>query len=189
MIGARKNVYVEALLIPIICSNLYHQYSISAISNNYPHLKSLKLAQESNETFLKVNILIGLDYYYNFMTGSLIKGKSNELIGPDSTLGWIVSRSYSSINSTNAYNIKSHFLFVPPSNCRYIVFENKADHKLPTIWDIECVEVNSKELEIYQSFENDLEFTGERYSIKLLFKTTTELVLDNCITPENVYKV
>ena len=187
MIGARKNVYVEALLIPIICSNLYHQYS--AISENYPHLKSVKFAQESNETFLKVNILIGLDYYYNFMTGSLIKRKSNELIGPESTLGWIVSGSYSSIKNTNAYNIKSHFLFVPPSNGRYILFENKADHKPSTIWDIECVEVNSKELEVYQSFENDLEFTKERYSIKLLFKPTTELVLDNFITPENVYKV
>ena len=29
-------------------------------------------------------------------------------------------------------------------------------------WDIESVGVNSKELEVYQSFENDLEFTGEK---------------------------
>ena len=53
VIGTRKNVYVEALVIPTICSNLCNQYSNSAISNNYPHLKNLKLAQESN------------DYYYH----------------------------------------------------------------------------------------------------------------------------
>ena len=31
VIGVRKNVYVEPLVIPTICSNLYNQYSNSAI--------------------------------------------------------------------------------------------------------------------------------------------------------------
>ena len=44
VIGARRNVYVEALVIPTICSNLYNQYSNRAISNNRSHLKNLKLA-------------------------------------------------------------------------------------------------------------------------------------------------
>ena len=182
MIGARKNVYVEVFVIPSICSNLYNQYSNWAISNNYSHLKNLKLAQESNETCVKVDILIGLDYYYNFMTGNIIKGKPNEPIALESTLGWIISGPYSSINSTNVYNINSHFLIFPPSNSRYNVFENEADHKLSTIWDIESAGVNTQELEIYQNSENDLEFTGERYSVKLLFKPMTELVPDNFIT-------
>ena len=92
------------------------------------------------------------------------------------------SGPYSSINNTNVYNMNSsHFLFVPPSNSRY-VFEIENDHKLSTIWDIESVEVNTKELEIYQSFENDLEFTGERYSVKLPFKPMTELVSENLLS-------
>ena len=53
--------------------------------------------------------------------------------------------------------------------------------KLSTIWGIESVGVNSKEFEIYQNFENYLEFTGERYSVKLPFKPMTELVPDNFI--------
>ena len=53
VIGARKNVYVEALVIPTICSNLHNQYSNRTISNNYSHLKNLKLAQESNKTCVK----------------------------------------------------------------------------------------------------------------------------------------
>ena len=63
VIDARKNVYLEALVIPTICSNLHNQYSNRAISNNYSHLKNLKLAQESNKTCVKVDTLIGLDYY------------------------------------------------------------------------------------------------------------------------------
>ena len=109
-------------------------------------MKNLKLAQESNETRVKVGILIRLDYYYNFMTG-----KPNEPIALESTLGLIIRRPYSSINSTNVYNINSHFLFVPPSNSRY-VSENETDHKLSTIWDIESGGVNTKELEIDQNF-------------------------------------
>ena len=82
---ARKNVYVEAFVIPTICSNLYNQHSNRAISNNYSRLKNIKLAQESNETCVKVDILIGLDYYYNFTTGKIFKGKTNEPIALEST--------------------------------------------------------------------------------------------------------
>ena len=46
------------------------------------------------------------------------------------------------------------------------VFENETDHNLSTIWDIESVGVNGKEFEIYQNFENHVEFSSERYSDK-----------------------
>ena len=50
------------------------------------------------------------------------------------------------------------------------------------IWHIESVGLNTKEFEMYQNFENDLEFNGERYSVKLPLKPMTELVPDNFIT-------
>ena len=43
------------------------------------------------------------------MTGNIIKGKPNEPIALESTLGWIISGPYSSINSKNVYNIKVIF--------------------------------------------------------------------------------
>ena len=46
--------------------------------------------------------------------------------------------------------------------------------------DIESVGVNSKNLKIYQNFGNDLEFTGEIYSVN--FKPITELAPENFIT-------
>ena len=91
VIGTRKNVYVEALVIQTFRSNLYNQYSSSTISNNYPHLKNLKLAQKSNDTYVKIGILVGLDYYYNFIFGKVIQGKQNEPIALESTLEWIIS--------------------------------------------------------------------------------------------------
>ena len=160
---------------------MYNQYSNSAISDNYTHLKNLKLVQESNKTFVKVNILIRLYYYYNFVIGNIIRGKPNKPIALESTLGWIISRLYSFINSTNARYISGHFF------CLFLrviahVFENETDHKLSMIWGIGSVGVNSKELKIYQNFENDSEFMGGKYSVKLHFKPMTELLPDSFIT-------
>ena len=70
------------------------------------------------------------------MIGNIIRGKPSEPIALESTLGWIISRLSSFTNSTNVYNINSHFLFAPSSNFRYNVFENETDHKLSMIWDI-----------------------------------------------------
>lgn len=109
MIDARKTVYVEELVIPTICSNFYNQYSNCAIWINYPHLKNLKYAQESNGTCVKVNILTGLNYHYNFMIGNLIRGKP---IALELTLEWIISGPYSLINSTNVYNVNSLYFFL-----------------------------------------------------------------------------
>ena len=80
------------------------------------------------------------------MIGNIIRGKPNEPIALESTLGWIISGPYSFMNSTNVCNINSHFLCVPLSNCRYNIFENETDHKLSMIWDIESAGVNSKKL-------------------------------------------
>ena len=134
------------------CSSLYNQYSNSAISNNYLRWKTLKLAQQPNETCVKADILIGLDYYYNFMIRNIIRGKPNEPTALKSILGWIIRGPYSFDNSPNVYNINSHFLFAPRSNCKYKVFEYETDHKLTTLWDMEYVGVKSKEIEIHENF-------------------------------------
>ena len=58
------------------------------------------------------------------MARDIIRGKPNEPIALEPTLGWIISRPYSFINSTSVCNSNSHFLFVPLNNCRY-AFEMK----------------------------------------------------------------
>ena len=113
VIGARKNVYVEALIVPTICSNLIVTVQFQTV---------IFIWKISN--FLKNQCNITIE--------DIIKGKPSEPIALESTLEWIISGPYSFTNSTNVCNNNSHFLFVPPTNCRY-VFENETDHKLSTI--------------------------------------------------------
>ena len=113
--GMNKNIFVEALVIPTICSTLTNQGSNSSLLSEYWHLRNLSLAQNSMESSLNIDVLLGLDNCYNFIYGTIIRGKYNDPIALEQTLGPIISASCSIDNETNAYNVDSHFLFVPPS--------------------------------------------------------------------------
>ena len=57
--------------------------------NRYPHFYGLKLADYSN-SLDSINVLIGSDYYWNFVTNEIVRGDS----GPtaiNSKFGWILS--------------------------------------------------------------------------------------------------
>ena len=71
--GKNKNIFVEALVIPTICSTLTNQGSNSSLRN-------LSLAQNSMESSLNIDVLLGLDNCYNFIYGTIIRGKYNDPI-------------------------------------------------------------------------------------------------------------
>ena len=59
--GINKNIFVEALVIPTICSTLTNQGNNSSLLSEYWHLRNLSLAQNSMESSLNMDVLIGLD--------------------------------------------------------------------------------------------------------------------------------
>ena len=61
---------------------------------HFPLLHSLSLAdcfEDANHK--RINLLIGLDFYFNFIQGDVIHGKPKEPVVLRSKLGWIVSGS------------------------------------------------------------------------------------------------
>ena len=61
--GINKSNFVEALVIPTICSTLTNQGSNSVLLSKYPYLGNLRLAQNLMESSLNIDVLIGLDNY------------------------------------------------------------------------------------------------------------------------------
>ena len=57
-------------------------------------MKNLKLADSSTTDTKSINILIGLDYYYLFVTGDIIRGEPNEPIALNSIFGWILCGNF-----------------------------------------------------------------------------------------------
>ena len=72
------------------CAKLLNQ-NIQVVSSSYPHLKNLLSVDTWKDKNKKIDILIGADYYYRFIYGNVIRGKSNEPIALESVFGWILN--------------------------------------------------------------------------------------------------
>ena len=71
-----NDIMMEAYSVPTICSPIYNQ-SIKAALEEYPHLYGLNLAVGSTlsgDNDVEVDILIGTDYYWKFVSGTIKRG-------------------------------------------------------------------------------------------------------------------
>ena len=85
------NIYVNAYVTPIVCAALRNQ-PIEFAASSYAHLASLPLAHfpVEGEEDLSIDILIGSNYYWLFLSGMSIRGsplidtpdKNNHCNGP-----------------------------------------------------------------------------------------------------------
>ena len=96
-----KYNFVEALVIPVIYSPLKNQ-NISTVKQNMEFISELDLADfEDTETTheSRVGILIGVDYYFNFFLGKILKN-SEDLVALSTVLGWVLSEPINLGNSS-----------------------------------------------------------------------------------------
>ena len=89
IIGSGKPITMEAFVVPNICSDLQNPNTM-LVSKNYKHLRGLYLADYVHESTLSKDLLIGMDYYFNFMNGNLRKREADEPIAVETCLGWIM---------------------------------------------------------------------------------------------------
>ena len=80
-------IFMEALCIPTISARLSNQNSQYVLSQNYPHLQGLSIANSSSKTSFDVDLLVGLDFYYSFITGNVKRGQIGEPTAVESKLG------------------------------------------------------------------------------------------------------
>ena len=86
-------LYVNAYAVPISCSPLQNQ-AVNFAASAYQHVSGLLLADsisaDENENNVEVDVLIGADYYWHFLTGAIKRGES----GPtalQTKVGWVLS--------------------------------------------------------------------------------------------------
>ena len=68
---------------------------------NYEYLQGLSLVDNTHHENKKIDLLIGMDYYYSCVSGAQIKGQPNEPIDLSSIFGWIICGFYE--NSKSAF--------------------------------------------------------------------------------------
>ena len=88
----------EAIVVPTICSPLSGQF-IELAKNQYPHLNNIQLSDcNVNNSDSPIDVLIGADHYWDFMTGK-VKHGSHGPAAIKNILGWVLNGTFQSQSS------------------------------------------------------------------------------------------
>ena len=172
-----STVYVNALVTDI-CSPISGQL-IEFTQRNYSYLQNIDLADKNcNGQDLAIDILIGANYYWSFMSGQVIK--PDDGTGPialESILGYILSgdcRVPDHFNSANVTLVQTSVLKIATE-----VSDKQILHEqFQPFWEKPEENVNS-DSKIIQQFKDNLEFRDNRYQVKLPFKEDFDVINDN----------
>ena len=88
--ACEATVYIQAYVVPVICAPLTQQ-PIELAQCSYEHLRGLPLADKAGARDLAVNILIGADYYWSLVEGTVIRGAPWEPVALATKLGYVLS--------------------------------------------------------------------------------------------------
>ena len=177
-----KHIEISAHVVDKVCSPLKQQF-ISGALEAYPHLRGLKLAENYNDgSDLPINILIGADYYWDICTGHTKRGEG----GPcaiKTRLGWVLSGPLDDMNQvgerevcseTSNLNLQTHVLLVRDSAATSL---NK---QVERFWSLESSGIIPNEGEgVYDSFIEEINFEGGKYSVSLPWKSEVPDLPDN----------
>ena len=122
---------------------------------------------------LEIDILVGTDYLWRFQTGQIVRGRIDEPVALETTLGLVASGPLKYSSSANgAQAIGVHFV----AKCN--TQTDQLDENVKRMWVLETIGViESKEM--HDDFVENIEFNGCRYSLKLPWREGHENLPSN----------
>ena len=171
---------MSAYSVPVVCSPLQNQ-TIQFASANYPHLSGLTLAEsKSDGEELQVDILIGADFYWHFLSGDVRRGEKGP-VALETKLGWMLSgpvdHAISASTQTNFTN--THALRISADSWNTATEGTGLKKQLSKFWELESIGILPDEESVYDKFKNDIMFKDGRYQVKLPWKEPHPTLPDN----------
>ncbi|KRZ56324.1 hypothetical protein T02_10589 [Trichinella nativa] len=148
---------MHALVLPKICGKIRQE---PVKLSEWPHLSNLPVADQCEERTLTIDVLIGLDYYFNLGGGDVRRVPAGGPVAIHSQLGWILCGQTSRRPTTAVTILLTHV-------------EQSADQILRLIWELEAIGIATDnqmappDEEALQRSEEGLTFDGERYKVHL----------------------
>ena len=180
-VDLKNFVEVEVYEVPFICSPICNQ-KIDLAKATYEHLIDLPLADsaDGNEE-LSIDILIGADHYYRFVSGEMVKDGPKKPVALKTTLGWVLSGSMEGSrdpSSTNVVTIHTLLAIEQPNK------DEKLLGVIDKFWKIESVDVENDETEtrndvIMREFKESIKFDGSNYHVLPPIKSAFDQIHDN----------
>ena len=165
---------VTALSFPAICTTLPSVVS----TNDLPHLEGLELADDPNNPCNRIDVLIGSDFYWDFMNGDTIIGNEGP-IAIKSKLGWLLSGP---IGATVVNNLVSSHLNVVENidDTIDLQINDQLTSVLRRFWETESLGINPDyPCQDNADFLRSIEFVQGHYQVGLPWKSDIADVHDH----------
>ena len=165
-----RNV-ITALGVPKICTDIKKQLYRFAVEK-YGFLQNLQLANQGHSGSSNIDLLMGSDTYWEFVTGEIKRHDDCTLVAQISIIGYLGSGP---LTKTNSSKPKS------PLNVVKIVCkqDNCLNEKINWFWDLDTIGISDNETSVYEKFSDSIKFENKRYSVTLPFKENCPLLADN----------
>ena len=77
---------VEALTAPVICRPAD---AVDVYPTKWPHFQDINFPEKFPRNEQEIDVLIGLDFYYSFVSRDDVRGGPNEPVALRTSLGWV----------------------------------------------------------------------------------------------------
>ena len=164
---------LDLYVVPFICSPICDQH-IELAQATYEHLIGLKLGDSSNgEVELKIDLLIGADFYWEFVTNKMVTGD----VGPvalETLLGWVLSGNMKSNSRSSTNYAQTHVMTVAAE------IDERLEDLVQKFWNIDSIGVsNDVDNDPVKSFKENVTFDGSHYTVCLPWKADIGTLSDN----------
>ena len=126
-------------------------------------LQNLQLANQGHSKSSNINLLIGFDIYWEFVTGQIKRDSICTLVAQKSIFGYLVSGLLTKTISSKPKNV---------SHGMKIIFkqENCLNEKINQFWNIDTIVISHKKTTMYEKSIDNIKFKNDRFSVALPFK-------------------
>ena len=122
--------------------------------------------------YTSIDLLIGADTSWEFVTGETQRDKSCSLVAQKSIFGYLVSSPLMNDSSLKQVN-PTHVMKIVRNQ------DNSLSEKIDKLWDLDTIGVKENETSVYDRFISDIKFENSRYSVSLPFKENRVILRDN----------
>ena len=122
--------------------------------------------------YTSIDLLIGADTCWEFVTGETQRDKSCSLVAQKSIFGYLVSSPLMNDSSLKQVN-PTHVMKIVRNQ------DNSLSEKIDKLWDLDTIGVKENETSVYDRFISDIKFENSRYSVSLPSKENRVILRDN----------
>ena len=173
------SIYITALGVPTMCGRISGQ-RIDLAKEQHPFLCELRLANNGVTNGKRIDLLIGADFYWNIVGGTVKRDDHSSLIAISSKLGWLISGPVNEkINKCHVNVASTHLMKIECETSERI----QLSEQIYKFWSLDLIGINDDEASVYEEkFYNSVQFKGHMYEVPLPFKDNHPCLEDNFLT-------